>query len=90
MNIIPEKAPKFSFNGMVVPARVSSVYDGDSVKCIFPYRGIYNEFKCRLIGIDTPEIRNKNLREKELGIKARDELRKLVFIAEKLVLLSFR
>ena len=36
------------------------------------------KFSIRLRGIDTPEIRTKNKEEKEIGIIARNELRKLI------------
>lgn len=35
-------------------------------------------FKCRLSGIDTPELRTKNAHEKILGYMARDKVRQLV------------
>lgn len=74
---IPFTASLFSFRGRKYKARVVDVYDGDSVKVIFKHDGKYKKFKCRLNGIDTPEIRTRNAKEKEMAIKARDELRKL-------------
>ena len=75
---IPIKAPKFSLDDLSFHARITSVYDGDTIKAIFKFRGVYNTWSCRIIGIDTPELRTKNLEEKELGYKARDFLRELV------------
>lgn len=75
---IPIKAPKFSLEGLSFNARIISVYDGDTIKAIFKYRGVYNTWSCRIIGIDTPELRTKNPEEKELGYKARDFLRGLI------------
>ena len=73
-----DKIKKFNFIGQQKKGKVVSVYDGDTIKIVFP---IYNnstklyKWTCRLSYIDTPEIRTKNLKEKELGIKARDVLR---------------
>lgn len=36
------------------------------------------KWNCRLTGIDTPEIRTKNLQEKEFGIMVRDKLREKI------------
>ena len=60
-------------------ANVLEVYDGDSITLSISVGfNIYLKEKCRLIGIDCPEIRTKNLQEKELGYKARDYLRDLL------------
>jgi endonuclease YncB( thermonuclease family) len=75
MDLIPNKAPLFSLNGLTREARVIDVYDGDSITCIFKFKDEYYKWKCRLLGIDTPEIRTKNIKEKEHAIKARDYLR---------------
>lgn len=74
----PNNAPLFSLEGMKCKAKVVSIYDGDTVTCIFPFKNEYYKWKCRLIGIDTPELRTKNVKEKEHGYKARDYLRSLV------------
>lgn len=60
-------------------AKCISVYDADSatflVDCGFY---ITHEIKTRFLGIDTPELRTKNLKEKKLGIEARDFVRSLI------------
>lgn len=60
-------------------AKVLDIYDGDSltldIDCGFDIHLIE---KCRLKGIDTPEIRTKNLKEKELGYQVRDYMRDLL------------
>ena len=73
-----ECAPLFSLNGHKTKAKVIKVYDGDSITVIFDYCGKYFSWKCRLIGIDTPEIRGSSEPEKKLAIKARDYLRSLI------------
>ena len=36
------------------------------------------KFNCRILGVDTPEIRTRDKNEKEYGLKVRDELRKKI------------
>lgn len=77
---IPNDAPMFSdcVNGTTVTARVVSVYDGDTIKVVFPLNDIFYKWNCRLIGVDTPELRTKNTLEKEHGYLVRDKLREKI------------
>jgi endonuclease YncB( thermonuclease family) len=68
----------FTLRGSELECKVVDVYDGDTITLAVPVAGDVYAFKCRLYGIDTPEIRTNNLDEKEIGIKARDELRFLI------------
>ena len=61
--------------GKLIEGKVISVYDGDTVKALFPLNGVMYKWNCRLIGVDTPEIRTRNKLEKEYGYYVRDELR---------------
>lgn len=73
----------FSLDGIVVYSKIVRVYDGDTVHITF---FMYNmngkkclyRWKCRLYGIDTPEIRTKNKEEKKQGLFVRDYLQKLL------------
>ncbi len=72
----------FSFEGRVCECKVVSVYDGDTVKLVFPLTDkepdhLY-KWNCRLINVDTPELRTRNLKEKEFGKKVRDILREKI------------
>ena len=71
-------APEFSLEGKIIEAKVVSVYDGDSVKCVFPLNDKLYKWTCRLSGIDTPELRTRNKVEKEFGYEVRDYLRKKI------------
>ena len=66
----------------ILSGRVVDVYDGDTVKVVFPLTDKEPErlfrWNCRLINVDTPEIRTKNLKEKEYAKEARDALRKKI------------
>lgn len=73
--------PIFSLDGYTTYTKICSVYDGDTMTCIFPLPGqikpLYR-WKCRIIGIDTPEIRTKDILEKQYGIYVRDKVRELL------------
>lgn len=43
--------------GVYDGARIVSVYDGDSFRVVFPFRGVETEWRCRLEGVDTPELK---------------------------------
>lgn len=75
----PDEVPYFSLKGFRTKAKVVKVYDGDSITLLFPYFNKYYRFRCRIYGIDTPELRTKDLKEKRLAIEVRDYLRDLIF-----------
>ena len=62
-------------------AKCVAVYDGDTVTLAAPLSDgdprLY-KVRARLKGIDTPELRTRDLDEKTAGLKARDELRSLL------------
>ena len=61
-------APDFSscLEGQSVTAKVVSVYDGDSIKAIFPFNDTLLKWTCRIDGVDTPEVRTRNADEKNM------------------------
>ena len=73
-------APDFSdcMNNQTVDANVVSVYDGDTIKVIFPLHGVLYKWNCRLSGVDTPELRTRNENEKAYGYVVRDKLREKI------------
>lgn len=73
-----DDAPMFSLNGLEIEGKVVSVYDGDTVKIVFPFKDTMYKWNCRLSGIDTPELRTKCEAEKEFGYKVRDILREKI------------
>ena len=77
---------KLSFKGETITGKCVNVYDGDTVKIVFPINNKLYKWNCRLSGVDTPELRTKNLKEKKLGYKVRDELR--TKILNKMVLIK--
>ena len=77
-DIVNNNVEELSFKNQIIECKVVSVYDGDTIKCVFPLNGKLYKWNCRINGIDTPEIRTKSVLEKELGLKARDFLREKI------------
>lgn len=73
-------APKFSkcVYQKEMEAKVVSVYDGDTIKAIFPLDGNLYKWNCRLSGVDTPEIRTTSALEKQYGYSVRNILREKI------------
>ena len=58
---------------------IKSIYDGDTLIVVVDLGfGVFKLEKIRLSGIDTPELRGE---EHDMGIKARDYLRGILFSA---------
>lgn len=75
---VNSEVKEFSFEGQNKTAKVVSVYDGDTVKVVFPVLNKLFKFNCRISGVDTPEIRTRNKVEKEYGLLVRDKLREKI------------
>ena len=74
----PRDIPKFSFDGVKKYARIYKVYDGDTCTLLFNWKKQPINITCRILGIDTPEIRTKNELEKKAAYEARDYLIRLI------------
>lgn len=76
---ITDKTSMFTLEGQTIRGKCVSVYDGDTIKCVFPIPNTSDnrlyKWNCRLGRVDTPELRTKNQKEKEFGKKVRDNLR---------------
>jgi micrococcal nuclease len=81
-------APWFTLDDEQLQCKIIDVYDGDTITIIFPFSDGYYKDKCRLYGIDTPEVRTKNAEEKAAGIKARDWLKEKIL--NKTMLIEFK
>jgi endonuclease YncB( thermonuclease family) len=82
-----DDAPLFSLQNQKLPCKVKSVYDGDTLTVIFPFNNSYYKSNLRLLGIDTPEIKTKNLSEKQAGLLAKEWLTKK--IQDKIIYVAF-
>ena len=73
-----EAFQEFKWVGGPVNTQVINVYDGDTVKLGFKMKGELMSISGRLKGIDTPELRTKDPKEKEEAERARKILDDLI------------
>ena len=64
-----------SLENNVYHAKIVHIYDGDTMHVVFKEFGSFYRWTCRIVGVDTPELRTRNEHEKALGYKVRDILR---------------
>ena len=95
-NINKEYVELFSLNGNHINAKIIDVYDGDTITVIFKLFDKYYKWKCRIMHVDTPEIKKmvkevteeekiKNEKEKKRALIIRDIMREKLL--NKIVLL---
>jgi micrococcal nuclease len=80
LETISIKTAKFTLNGYKAYAKCVYVYDGDTVHIVFKQPHSTECFKwiIRMNGIDTPEMKSKNVNEKQAAVAARDFLSNLI------------
>ena len=69
VNIKCDDIELFSLNGLKTIGKIVDIYDGDTCKIVIIHENILKKFTCRLLGIDTPEMKpslEKTNREKEI------------------------
>ena len=65
---------------------IAKVVDGDTVDVIIDLGfGLSKKERCRIAGIDTPEKRTRDLKEKQYGIEATNFMTELLDKAENLI-----
>ena len=80
----PKDVPSIPHKGKVIPAKVTSVYDGDTCTVIFVYGGDYLKWNIRIIGVDAPEVKVRGdsseiaKLEEKAGAHVRDKVRALI------------
>jgi endonuclease YncB( thermonuclease family) len=78
-----DDVPIFSLNGLKTIGKIVDIYDGDTCKIVLIHENTFKKFSCRLLGIDTPEMKpplTKNDRDIEIinAHKCRNRLIQLV------------
>ena len=68
----PNKIPYFSFEHLDTQCKVVYFYDGDSCTIVIKHNGKFVKLKCRLNGIDTPELRSSHGPEQFWARKVKD------------------
>ena len=71
-------APYFSLQGQEHEAKCFYVYDCDTIHVAIRLHGTCTSFRCRIRGIDGPEIRSKSVVEKTLAYAGRVRVKELV------------
>lgn len=71
-------APKFSFTGMVVAAKIVKVYDGDTCTAVFHHKGTLIRHQIRLLDFNSWEMRGVTPEVKSKAEAMRDYLAELV------------
>jgi len=73
------ETPMFTFEGIHCKAKCVKCYDGDTVHLCFKYEGGKPlRHRCRLAGIDTPEMRSKDPQERAVALLAKTALEKMI------------
>ena len=82
LGISPENIDKKTKEKIIQMAENISKNTGDvqpnMIGEVMKMFGKFYRFNCRIEGVDTPELRTRNKKEKAMGIKVRDELRKKI------------
>ena len=75
------KTSTFTLKDSTIEAKCVDVYDGDTVTIIYENESDNCVYKSsvRIRGIDAPEMRTKNKIEKEVALKAKEEMTNLVY-----------
>ena len=62
--------PEYSLSGNTYIGKIVDIYDGDTCKIILLQNEKFIRYTCRLLGIDTPEIKTKS----DMAFQARNRL----------------
>lgn len=73
----------FSFDGKRLVCKIIKVCDGDTIKCVFEYNSRLYKMNFRLYGIDTCELRDKDIQKRELAYKAKERVEELIESVDK-------
>ena len=72
------QTPLFTLSGLHTDVKCVKCYDADTIHIVIHLNNSLQRFVCRLVGIDSAEIKSKNAKEKEAAIKARDYLKDMI------------
>jgi micrococcal nuclease len=74
VHLTQKDVPLFSFEGVIAPAKVVRIIDGDTIHIVIEYEGKPIRLVCRLHGIDTPELS----KSPDIAKRARNRLAQLI------------
>lgn len=78
--IDPKTVPKVPFHNQIIYAKIEEVYDGDTIKIIVLFGVMPVRFSLRILGVDTPEIKQGSgrlLEEQQAAVKVREYVKSL-------------
>lgn len=78
LNCDHSKIPLFSFKGIKTYALCVKNYDADTITIIFKYKDEIVKVNCRILNIDTPEIKSKNIELKKIAKNAKEYVSSLI------------
>ena len=78
--------PKFTLNGNIYIAKCVKCYDADTIHIVIYLYNKLQRFVCRLLNIDTAEIRSKNINEKNIALNGKKYLQELIL--DKLIIVK--
>jgi len=82
-----ENTEEFTLAGKTLNVKVIDVYDGDTITIAFPFSKRFYKKRCRIYGVNCPEIKSRDLAEKNRGLQSKQFVTKLVL--NKLVKIDF-
>ena len=71
-------APFFTLEGHESLAKIVKVYDADTVHALIEVLGTVYKWKCRIMHVDTPELRSRDENEKKHAYTAKEALSNLI------------
>ena len=72
------KTKLFTLDKLQCDAKCVKCYDADTIHIVIKFADELQRFKCRLIGIDSAEMKSHNIKEKQHAIKAKEYLSDLI------------
>ena len=75
---VQNDAPYFSLQGHECMGKIVKVYDADTVHILMEFFGTVYKWKCRIMHVDTPELRTIDENEKKHGYIAKEALSNLI------------
>ena len=72
------KTPLFSLANYKTKAKCVKCYDADSVHLVFLFNNQYYRWRCRLVNLDSAELKSDNKQEQEFALVSKNYLSALI------------
>jgi endonuclease YncB( thermonuclease family) len=69
---------KFTLKNYTTICKCVKVYDGDTIHVVFQFNNKLCRWVCRIEGVDTPELRSNNEKEKEYAYVVKEKLQEKI------------